>query len=74
MASCTDILIALHFEMKHAKKPPTQRLTVNTQDPGLKIVFYAGEVEAQPSTQGLGVRFFDCPQINERSKSGVFGG
>ena len=46
MTSCTDILVALNFEMEDAKKPPTQRLTVNLQGPCSKIIFYAREVEA----------------------------
>lgn len=46
MTSRTDIVVALNFEMKDAKKPPTQRLTVDAQDPCPKIVFYAGEIKA----------------------------
>lgn len=46
MTNRADILVPLNFEMKDAQKPPTQRLTVNAQDPCPKIIFYAGEVKA----------------------------
>lgn len=71
MTDRADILVALDVEMEDAKKPPTQLLTVNAQAPCPKIVFYAGEVEAQAATQGFGVGFFDCPQFKEGSRSGV---
>lgn len=74
MTGCANILVALDFKMEYAKKPPAQRLTVNAQGLCPKVVFHAGEVEAQAATQGFGVGFFDCPQFKEGSKSGVLVG
>jgi hypothetical protein len=74
MTDCANVFVALDFKMEDAKKPPTQRLTANTQAPCPEIVFNAGEVEAHATAQGFGVGFFDRPQFEEGNKSGILAG